>query len=1072
MGYRLGLDVGTSSLGWALLDDHHIVDCGVRIFEMGNKVTQHGEESRRQDRTLARSARRRLQRRKQRRQRLLEVLRKHDMLPDAAHVSDGFRLYQLRTQALDQQISLSDLGRIWLYFSKKRGFKSNAIVERSGGKEGEVAKGIASLKEAIAESGLRTIGEFFFEIKSEHAQGKRLDERILGRWIDRSQYMEEFDLIWNEQRKYYPEILTSELFKEVRNRIIFYQRKLKSQKHLVNTCRFEPSKRVAPKSHPLYQEFRMWQQIANIRVTHGERVNEPLMDFEKEVLLHMLRTTGEIDINSTAVIKALKLSERDVQFNDVQDGKLKGLSTEVKLRKALGSAFYEKLSPNEQERLWHTLYFFDDIEKLVEVARQRMGMNQEQAEAYAKISLEPDYGSLSQKALRKILPFLKKGQRYSDAVISAGYEHHSYDKELKSKDRKLEDYVPNPDPKQMRNPVVLKSMYQIRALVNDLIRDFGKPEFIRIEVARKLKMPRTRRERIRLDNVTRERERREYAEFLNQQGYAFHWKDAAIDKFKLWLELGCDDDDIEAFNLFNDRYRKQHAEKYQLWLECNRISPYTGKTISLSKLFSAEIEIEHIIPYSKSLDNSFANKSLCERSENTRKHNRLPREYMNDAEFAALKQRIKTLPPNKRDRFLETDIKKDFLNSQLSDTGYIARSARDLLARCVLNVEEVPGQATSQLRGMWGLNALLHAPESVDSAFALNEELKKNRQDHRHHLLDAIVIGCTSRSMIRELALNSQFQDDGRPVKEMILEMPYDHFRCDVSTALGKVFVSHENRKRLLSASVNRLIHWKRNKPVVRQRTMAPRGSMHEETLYGFVRHPDTGEMVYTARKDVAGLSEKEALRIIDPQIREEVIKHLREEGKIDHEKSPLRIEKKMYGEYRMVKVRHVRLASRATTMVSLRPTETPELYVPTGSNFCLALYEGVVKGKRKCTYRSVPFLEAVKKSQAGERFFSESVIQDGNEFNLWMVLKAKDCVVLYNEHPDEIQWDNAEWLFDRLYYVVKWSGTRGEIVLHKHYIAEDDPNKTANPIVRRSTSNTLNAVKVFVDRLGRIRRL
>jgi CRISPR-associated endonuclease Csn1 len=1070
MGYRLGLDVGTSSLGWALLDDNHIVDCGVRIFEMGNKVTKNGEESRRQDRTLARSARRRLQRYKLRRKNLVAILERLGMLPDADQLSDSFRLYQLRAQALDQQISLNDLGRIWLYINKKRGFKSNAIVERSSKEDGAVAKGIAELRLAIQEAGLRTVGEYFFELKQAHHNGQKLGQRILGHWIDRSQYLEEFNLIWVKQVEFYPNILTPDLLKEVRDRTIFYQRKLKSQKHLINKCRFEPSKRVAPKSHPLYQEFRMWQQIANLRITHGDRVNDPVTPAEREILLELLSKKGEVDIDSSTVKKALRLSSNDLEYNDVPL-KMKGLDTEVKLKKALGTDFYDKMDEAMKERLWHTLYFFDDTDNLIKLAQSSLNLTQEQAEAYARVSLEPDYGSISIKAINKVLPYLRLGQRYDEACLNAGY-HHSYSDEKQSKDRKLLDEVPVPDHGKIRNPVVLKSLYQIRGVVNALIKDFGKPEIVRIEFARALKMPRQKRERIRIDNMNREKERREYAEFLISKGINVHWKDSMVDKYRLWLELGCEAEDIEDFGRFNDKYRKQHAEKFKLWMECNRISPYTGKTITLSRLFDADIEIEHIIPYSKSLDNSFMNKSLCERSENLRKNNRLPREYMSEGEFLAMKQRIKSLPGPKRDRFLMENVPDGFLNSQLSDTGYIAKSAKDLIAQAILSVEEVPGQATSQLRGMWRLNDLLHAPEEVDSALAINKEISKNRQDHRHHLLDAIVVASTSRGMIHQLARENQFQEDGRPVRGLIIDEPYDMFKADVKDVISKVFVSHENRKRLLTRSINTYRHWKKSVPKPKQSLIAPRGSMHEETHYGYVLHPETGQYVYAAKKGIDGISENEIARILDPVIREEVRRHVAEFGKIDLKKAPLLIEKKMFGEYRYIPIRHVRLASRATSMVALRPSTNPNLFVPTGNNYCIALYEGEVKGQTKRVYRSVPFLEAVKKSQAGERFFPDSVFENGVEFDLHMVLKANDYLVLYDNHPDEIEWSNPQWLFDRLYYVVKWNGSTGQIVLHKHYVSELNPDTSPKPVVIRMVPNTLNGAKVMVDRLGRFYKL
>jgi hypothetical protein len=158
--------------------------------------------------------------------------------------------------------------------------------------------------------------------------------------------------------------------------------------------------------------------------------------------------------------------------------------------------------------------------------------------------------------------------------------------------------------------------------------------------------------------------------------------------------------------------------------------------------------------------------------------------------------------------------------------------------------------------------------------------------------------------------------------------------------------------------------------------------------------------------------------------------------------------------------------------MVGLRPNVNPDLYVPTGGNHYLALYEAEIGGKRKRTYLSVPFLEAVKKSQQGLPFFPKSLEQDGHTYALFTALKAKDFVVMYDEHPDEIEWDNPEWMFERLYYLLKWSGRKGEMLFHKHTIAENNPDRTPKPVVIRQVPNTFSARKVRVNRLGMIERM
>lgn len=1084
----LAFDIGTNSAGWALIEEgSHIIDAGVRIFEMGNRMDKDNEISKKGDRTTARSARRRQYRFTLRRKLLTELLKENHMLPDlpvkgekGTDKTSSYRLYELRYLALNQQIALKDLGKILLYFNKKRGFKSSRKEELADDKEsGKVKTAISELKKKIEEEGSRTVGEYFFLLKKDHQNGLRQQERILGNWIGRDMYEHEFDLIWQKQQAYYPDILTNELRETIKKRTIFYQRKLKSQKHLISKCRFEPNKRVAPKSSFNYQEFRLWQKMADLRVTYGNRVNSPLTLEEKEKLAAASLTKGDLTLAETKKILGFPKSKDETLFNDID--KLPGLTTHEKLLGVFGDDFLQ-FTTEKKHQLWHTLFFFDDTNKLQEYAQNTFGLDPDIAEAYARLKIESDYGSISLKALNKVLPYLKQNFDYTDACEKAGY-HHSWNEEEDSKDRILTDFVPHLDPNDIRNPVVQKSTNQCISIANDIIRLHGKPDVIKIELTRELKKPRHVREEERRKNREREQLRKSHAEFLTKTGFfkgEVSWKSSLIDKYQLWLELGCEDETMEQFRAFATQTKKGDLDKYNLWLECNRISPYSGKPITLKRLFDADIEIEHIIPYSKSFDNSFFNKTLCERSLNLEKDNQTPYEYFKTKpdEWERFIKRVEHFDKNKREKLLATEYKEGFLNSQLTNTGYIGKTLRQQMKKAFQTVEVKNGQVTSTLRRLWGLNGILHPKDKPDQTEEQRkaQESIKNREDHRHHAIDAIVIACTTNRYLQILSTASGANRYGNVTNDEI-EEPWRYFRGEVESVAERMLVSHENKKRLVTSSINKYRHshsknqkgqtaWRQGK--------AARGPLHEETLYGLIKHPETGDPVYVSKKDVTTIDLKQLDKVVDPEMREHLQYHLENKGKIDHTKNPLLITQKINGEKKKIRVRHVRVENRSTKMVQLRPNENADLYVPTGNNYCLAIYANNGEGKPIKDYISVPFLQAVKSSLKKEPLFPKTKIHDKTKqtLDLEMVLKQGDTLILYDNHPDEINWYDPTELFNKLYYVLKWASTSGQIFLYKHNIREEDADSSPKPILIRANHNSLKGVKVSVNRLGHIKRL
>src|SRR5690606_32758201 len=220
----------------------------------------------------------------------------------------------------------------------------------------------------------RTVGEYFaslFDNQPEnwHNENEPV-ERIRKRHVHRKMYEQEFDLIWERQSQYYPKILTPELYSKIRDRVIFFQRKLKSAKHLVNKCRFEPDKRVMPKSHPLFQEFRMWQRLRDIRVTYGDRVNHHLTNEERATLAAEL---GGVRSMTLPKVKTLMGWPKSTTFNDVGD-KILGCTTAAAIADAVGPKWYWEQRPEKRLMLWHTLYFAADDAWVERYAQEKLGM--------------------------------------------------------------------------------------------------------------------------------------------------------------------------------------------------------------------------------------------------------------------------------------------------------------------------------------------------------------------------------------------------------------------------------------------------------------------------------------------------------------------------------------------------------------------------------------------------------------------------------------------------------------------------------------------------------------------------
>jgi CRISPR-associated endonuclease Csn1 len=710
----------------------------------------------------------------------------------------SYNLYKMRSKAIKEIIPLEEIGRIFLILNKYRGFASNAKkLSKTTAEDGLVKGGINELNNFIAEADAKTIGEYFYlmhekaislyKSKKWHNPNELIDERAIGengeiilsnsrgirrqfgRYTAREMYKKEFDLIWETQKTFYmdshPSVFTGSLlelekikainnieiknaelskFKKtnywrIRNACIYYQRPLKSQKKYVSNCQFEKNKKVTPTSNPLYQEFRIWKNISDLRYCSEVNgiYNKPLPLEWKVTLASFLEIHDKMYISVPKKKKdndtkhylkdILSISDSNITFTSEGDDSekyIKGNTTYFAMYQALGAMKYEELqNSNTLAKLWQNIYMAKDDEWLKDtLIGRKWNFNNDMADRIIEYGYEEEYGAYSTKVITKILPYMKNGHDEYTSLVLAGY--------LKSPDEIGEDIKLSPNISQLkyqelRNPVVEKAVSQAIIIVNNIIANYtnliNQDELeIHVESTREFKKPRKEREKLLRDIREKDELRQEYADFLNRKkdkgelllSKRIEKYDSIISKFELWLEMGMDKDD-PTFIEFEKVTRKGDKEKHKLWLECNRICPYTEKVISLTRLFSADIEIEHIIPLSRSLDDSFSNKTITFSHVNREKGNRTAFEYMKwkddiDHFRKRINQSTNMFSDAKKDNFLAENIENVFSHNQLSNTGYIAKYIRKKMMEICRTVYFTTGMATSELRkNDWKLFDLL-----------------------------------------------------------------------------------------------------------------------------------------------------------------------------------------------------------------------------------------------------------------------------------------------------------------------------------------------------------------------------
>jgi len=963
----LGLDIGVASVGWCLIETTNgtpsrLLAAGSRIYPPGVEGNVEAfslgrDEPRNQKRRQARQMRRQLWRRRRRLLKLQRALVRHGLLPaleryDAEEIDRGFKAldaalmagdpamkdrvgsqtfhYRLRARAAAGFVSPHELGRALYHLAQHRGFLSNRKAQRTDDEElGKVKTGIAELEEAMRASGHGTLGAYFASLDPEAT-------RIRGRWLGRNELIvPEFDAIRTEQSKHHSGI-GAEAWDDIRD-AIFRQRPLRDQSHLIGRCSIEEAERRCPVAYPEAQEFRILQAVNHLRLVELDEeghagAERPLSEPERATLVGRLMT--ESHLSFTAAKKALGLKPRSTRFTIERGGEkeLIGNRTHARIAVEMGEA-WAGMQPEDQRAMVDDMLEYESEDALERRLLRRWGLSRETARSLAATTLESARLSFSLKAIRRMLPHLRDGRSVQEAKIAAYPAHAGADAPW--------DLLPPLHPDriwkkhcsggrrysgiEVRNPAVERSLSEVRKLVNGVIRRWGKPDEVRIELARDLKKPRG--------------ERMKESRRMREQG------DRRSGALRRMVE--------EGFGHLADQNRRSDVEKVLLWEECGGVCPYTGRPIAFEDLFgpTPKFEVEHIIPFSLSLEDGFGNKTLCEIAENrSRKRRMSPFDaYHGTPQWEDIIGRVKRLrglsAARKLKLFLSatngSEVFGDFTERQLNDTRYASRLAGDYLG--LLFGGRVDGESRRRVQvSAGGATAIVRRKLGIEGLLGGGE---KNRKDHRHHAIDAIAIALTGPREVQQIARASEAAIvRGEASHRLKIEAPWPTFIDDARAIVDSMIVSHRVDRRLS-------------------------GPMHLESNYSRPIRNIRGEVAdfeaRHARKRVDALGEKDVDTIVDPRVRDAVKKQLRALGQKDPKvafKGGENLPTLRHGDGRDVSIRRVRV--RVNKGLAVVGRGGAARHVAPGSNHHMAVVETVGPSGRVVgrEFHVVTMLEAYRR--------------------------------------------------------------------------------------------------------------
>jgi len=727
------------------------------------------------------------------------------------------------------------------------------------------------------------------------------NERIRNRVLTRSMYRKEAHILWETQAQHHQE-LTDDLKKlligpdpidKQTMGAVFFQRSLKSQKHRVGNCIYEPRKTKCCISSLAYQELLAYRW-ANSILKDGK----PLSDTERHKVVHYFLRHKKFEFIE---IKRI-LNPATAIYNKKNEEVISGSFINAELSKGyyFGQTWFAK-SEKEREDIWHAIYFYKDKNKLAELAELQWGFATPQAQKIAQVSLDKRYAPISRKATTTILYFLQRGLGYELAVVLAGvknalgrswqniaptdidfiikrvitlYKENPVSgfvpklqrfliedmqlqefqiRKLYGQSASVENY-PNharfPLTKAVdkeiynfKNPLLIAPIFQLRKLINSLVTRYGAMDQIRLELSPNLKTNKYQRYMGKLEHK-RQVQRR----------------DVAVEELRGLIE------NITPTNIL----------KFLLWEECKRTCPFTGEDIGLDMLFTDDVRVVYILPWDRSLNDNMANKTLCMSAmadlvlgytpyDFFKEHR--PYDWETVVRRAARLFSSTPLYPSgykKFKAFVKKYHRRHFLHNQLSDPNFLAKEIQCFMTKVCPEVKITKGYATMPLAEEWLLKNLVPTPEAYEHC-----------EDFRYYALRAYVVSQLNLTFITALSRRHKYRNRQLfPLDKM--PIPYTGFRDEVEYHLNALLVSHQAHQKLM---VSRHLKHTYKGSERSNLGLAVRGSLHKETVYGKRTAPD-GLTCFHIRKPLDLINTKHQVeKIVDPYIRQQVEACIEEHG-------------------------------------------------------------------------------------------------------------------------------------------------------------------------------------------------
>lgn len=784
-----GLDIGIASVGWCVLAPNRIVDLGIRRFSKAE--TDKEGDSLNLVRRMARLTRRRLRRRAWRLTKLARLLKRYGVVEDVRTLKEPAALspWHLRVAGLDRCLSAEDWARVIYHLHKHRGFhwlskaEEKQLDNDKTGEGGRVKKGLFETQQKMREKNYRTAAEMIlneFPEAQRNKQGeynKALARRLLG---------QELSLLFERQRILGNRHAGQELEQVLLGngtdvKGLFWEQKPpltgKALLEMLGRCTFEKKEYRAAKASYTAEKHVWLTRLNNLRIVDlGE--TRGLTEEERAFAISLpYQQRGDLSYKQLkdALIK-VGFWTPDVRFAGLRypnsaanDSNTKNPETAKLISLPAWQALKKHLIDNGLETEWESVAgaaaggdpkWLDAIATVLSVYKTTEEVEsaltaldlpggKKMVEALSELSFDK-FHALSLKALRKIVPLMERGMRYDEAVAAIPeYGSHTQTHGNTSKNRLLPPFyamhrgtgegrlgqmVFNAEIEEQvaggipRNPVVLRSLNQARKVLNALVKRYGSPVNVHIEMSRDLSRDLSERNKIEKEQLAyRDRNQQARARFFDDYGFSPNGST---------------------------------FEKYQLYLEQHGKCAYSLEPLDLNRVFSdiGYAEIDHALPYSRSFDNGKNNKVLVLSRENRNKGNRTPYEYLSSfaggeegarwLSFVGFVKSNKNYRLAKQSRLLRKDFSgaaaDGFRERNLNDTRYICRFFKNYIEqflelapdptgqvakRCVV----LSGQTTAFLRARWGL-------------------AKQRSANDRHHALDAAVVAACSHAMVKRLS--------------------------------------------------------------------------------------------------------------------------------------------------------------------------------------------------------------------------------------------------------------------------------------------------------------------------------